>query len=94
MLLKFGNMPSVAGLVHQLANKIFNMANSDLAAIAIQLSKPFSTRADQGKFAFLRSKSVGPDGKETSVAVQIEPHMVKHHVVCADVLEEERFVLG
>jgi hypothetical protein len=88
------NIPFADRLVEQMANKIFNTAFPQLAAVVITVSGLPSKIFEDKTFAFLRSEQIGPDGGKMFVAVKIEPHMVKHHVACADILEEERFVYG
>jgi hypothetical protein len=85
------NIPFAGRLVEQTANKIFNTAFPQLAAVVIKVSGLPSKVFEDRTFAFLRSEQTGPDGGNVYVAVKIEPHMVKHHVACADILEEERF---
>ena len=86
------NIPFAARLVEQTAKKIFNMAFPQLAAVVIKVSGLPSGIFKDETFAFLRSERVGPEGKKTYIAVKIEPHMIKHHVVYADILEEERLL--
>lgn len=81
-------------LVEQITNKIFNTAFPQLAAVVITVSGLPSQIFEDKTFAFLRSEQIGLDGGKTFVAVKVEPHMVKHHVACADILEEERFVFA
>lgn len=88
------NIQYTARLVEQTANKIFNMAFPQLAAVVIKVSGLLSEIFKDETFAFLRSEHIGPDGKKTYTAVKTEPHMVKHHVACADILEEEKFVFA
>lgn len=88
------NIPFADRLVEQVANKIFNTAFPQLAAVVITVSGLPSQMFEEKTFAFLRSEQIGPDGGKTFVAMKIEPHMIKHHVECADILEEERFVLA
>lgn len=88
------NIPFAARLVEQTANKIFNMAFPQLAAVVIKVSGLPSKIFEDETFAFLHSEQVCPDGKKKYMAVKIEPHMIKHHVACADILEEERFVFA
>jgi hypothetical protein len=85
------NIPFVERLVEKTANKIFNTAFPQLAAVVIKVSGLPSKVFEDRIFAFLRSEQVGSDGGKLFVAVKIEPHMIKHHVACADILEEERF---
>ncbi|KAM0710952.1 hypothetical protein Q7P35_001691 [Cladosporium inversicolor] len=72
-----------------------NIPSADLllAAVVITVSGLPSQLFEEKTFAFLRLEQIGPDCGKTFVAVKIEPHMVKHHVTCADILEEETFVL-
>lgn len=85
------NIPFANRLIEQTANKIFNMAFPQLAALVIKVSG-FPSKIFEETFAFLRSEQfVGPDGKKKYMAVKIEPHMIKHRVACANILEEERF---
>ena len=88
------NIPFADRFVKQMANKIFNMAFPQLAAVVIKVSGIPSKIFEDETFAFLRSEKVGPDGKKTYMAVRIEPHMIKHHVACVDILEDERFVFA
>lgn len=83
------DMSSLSRLVEQTANKIFNLTIPQLTAVVTKVSGMPDELMEDGIFAFLRS--AGPDGGSTYVAVNVEPHMIKHHVACADILEEERF---
>ena len=87
-------MPTVTRLVEQTANKIFNTAFPQLAAVVITVPGLPCKIFEDKTFAFLRSEQTGPGGGKVFVAVKMEPHMVKHHVACTDILEEERFVYG
>lgn len=86
------SMRSLASLAEQTVNKIFNTAFPKLAALVIRVSVLHSETAEDEIFAFFRSEHVEMDGERMFVAVKIEPHMVKHNVACADVLDEEEFV--
>ena len=88
------NIPFAARLVEQTANKIFNMAFPKLAAVVIKVSGLPSKIFEDETFAFLRSERISLEGKKTYMAVEIEPHMIKHHVACAEILEGERFVFA
>ena len=85
-------MKFVARLVEQTANKIFNMRFPQLTAVVIKVSGLPDGTIEDGIFAFLRSEQAGPGGTKVYVAMKMEPHMIKHHVACAKILEEERFV--
>lgn len=78
-------------LVEQIADKIFNMAFLQLAAVVIKVSGLPCKIFENKTFAFLCSEQSDQDGNKTYMAVKIEPHMIKHHVACADILEDERF---
>jgi hypothetical protein len=79
------NIPFAERLVEQTANKIFNTAFPQLAAVVIKVSGLPCKFFEDETFAFLRSEQTGPDGEKVYVALKIEPHMVKHHVACADI---------
>jgi hypothetical protein len=85
-------MPPVLREVKKLAENIFEWKLPKLTAVVVVVEWQRSYLLKKKSFAFLRSKEVDSTGNERFVAVPIEPHMVKHHVPCADILEDEKFV--
>lgn len=63
---------------------VFEAWGSDIDSIPFELCK----------FGFLRSSQPNFFGRTTYAARSIEPHMAKHRIPYADVLEEERFVFA
>jgi hypothetical protein len=82
----------VRRVVQLAAEKIFGWKLPKLTALVFEVSGQRSPQLTEKTFAFLRLKKLNLDGDEIYTALSVEPHMVKHHVPCADILEEERFV--
>lgn len=80
--------------VKPVAEEIFGWKLPKLTAVVLVVEGPRTSLLKESRFAFLRSKSVDSSGKDRYVAVAVEPHMVKHHVPCADILEDEKFVFA
>ena len=85
-------MPAVLQTVNQAAEYIFAMKLSNLTAVIITVTGSRRRLLTRDQFAFLRSKQLGQDGVMRTSVVEVEPHMVKHHVPCADILEPDKFV--
>jgi hypothetical protein len=64
-----------------------------LAAVVIKTTWHI-TDAGPLVHAFSKSKQIDLYGRPTIVGMAVEPHMVKHHVPCADILEAEKFVFA
>jgi len=87
-------MPLVLRTVTRTAERIFALKLPKLAAVVFVVEGQRSHLLTHNRFAFLRSKVVDQTGEERYIPVPVEPHMVKHHVPCADILEPERFVFA
>lgn len=87
-------MPPVRREVRSLAQKIFAWRLPKLTALVLVVEGVRVGLLKQRTFAFLRSETVGPAGKVKHGIIAVEPHMVKHHVPCADILEEDKFVFA
>lgn len=85
-------MPAVLRTTKAAAEKISGWKLPKLAVVVFVVEGARDDLLKVKKFAFMRSKEVGPSGEERFAAIAIEPHMVKHQVPCADILEEEKFV--
>lgn len=86
-------MPPVTREVKSLAHKIFEWRLPKLTALVLVVEGSRVRLLKQDTFAFLQSIKVSPAGKVKHIVTALEPHMVKHHVPCADILEEDKFVL-
>jgi hypothetical protein len=76
------------------ADQVLRWDMPKLTAVVFVVDGERSRELKQWWFAFLRTKHVDPFGKQRHVIVPIEPHMVKHHAPCADILDEEKFVFA
>jgi hypothetical protein len=85
-------MPPVLRTVKEATEQIFALKLPKLTAVVFVVSGERDKPLTQKRFAFLRSKQLGQDGVIRSSVVQVEPHMVKHHVPCADILDPDKFV--
>jgi hypothetical protein len=85
-------MPRVLQTVKSITEEVLALKLPKLMAVVIKVNGGRSYLMTHDKFAFLRSKQLGQDGVMRTSVVQVEPHMVKHHVPCADILEPDKFV--
>jgi hypothetical protein len=89
---KHSSEPLLLSTARDIAGKIFGWKLPKLTAVVVVFEGSQVQLRTTRNFAFLRSKEVDSAGDEKFVAIPIEPHMIKHHVPCADILEDERFV--
>ena len=87
-------MPPVLRTVKRAAEQIFGLKLPKLTAVVFVIEGERYELLTHNRFAFLLSKQLGKDGVMRSSVVQVEPHMVKHHVPCADILEPDKFVFA
>lgn len=65
-----------------------------MTAVVFVIDGDLSSLLTHNQFAFLRSKQMYEDVVMWSSVVPVEPHMVKHHVPCTDILEPDKFVFA
>jgi hypothetical protein len=87
-------MPLVLRTVQRSAERIFSLELPKLTAVVFEVHGERKCLLTHNRFAFLRSQQADQTGGERCLAIAVEPHMVKHHVPCADILEAERFVFS
>jgi hypothetical protein len=87
-------MPPVLRTVQKAAEDIFKWKLPKLTAVVFVVDGERALQMKVRTFAFLRSKEGDSTGNERFAAIPIEPHMVKHHVPCADILQDEKFVFA
>jgi hypothetical protein len=87
-------MPPVLRTVKRAAEQIFGLKLPKLTAVVFVIEGHRDRLLTHRRFAFLRLKQMGQDGVMRTSVVQMEPHMVKHHVPCADILEPDKFVFA
>jgi len=80
--------------VKEAADKIFALNLPKLTAVVFVIEGEQHLKLPPIRCAFLLSKELDQDGVLRSSVVPVEPHMVKHYVPCADILEEEKFVFA
>ena len=73
---------------------IFGLGLQRLTAVVFEADGDGDSLVTQTPFAFLRSNQLDLDGVIRSRVMQVEPHMVKHHVPRADILEPDKFVFA
>lgn len=87
-------MPPVLRTVRRAAEQIFALQLPKLVTVVFVVSGKRSNRLTRNRFAFLRTKQLDQNGVMRSSVVPVEPHMVKHHVPCAEILEPDRFAFA
>jgi hypothetical protein len=87
-------MPPVLRTVQRAEDKIFGWKFPKLAALVFVIEGQKGPWMTEKTFAFLRSKKLSPTGEEVPIGLPVEPPLVKHHVPCADILEDEKFVFA
>lgn len=87
-------MPPVLRTVRKVAEQIFALELPKLTAVVFVVSGQRDHLLTHNRFAFLLSKRLDQDGVMRSSVIPMEPHMVKHHVPCADILGEDKFLFA
>lgn len=87
-------MPPVLRTVRRAAEQIFALKLPKLTAVVFVVEGQRSHRMTHNRFAFLCSNQLDRGGVMKSSVIPVEPHMVKHHVPCADILEPDKFVFA